>query len=136
MVVGSGIAFLVASLILDDEPTLKTAVLAAGAPSWLHDGVQQNIRHSVLHALLAAALALAMVSLQHALCSSAFMFVGSWSVPLEAHDPVGGVEQYCHTVALLPSSAGHHHLATIQSSADVATINVEHPFHQMDTPSC
>lgn len=30
MVIGSGIAFLVASLILDDEPTLKTAVLAAG----------------------------------------------------------------------------------------------------------
>jgi hypothetical protein len=39
MVVGSGIVFLVASLILDDEPTLKTAVLAAGAPSWLHDSV-------------------------------------------------------------------------------------------------
>ncbi|KAF6254613.1 hypothetical protein COO60DRAFT_1539878 [Scenedesmus sp. NREL 46B-D3] len=38
MVVGSGIAFLVASLILDDEPTLKTAVLAAG-PVALYWGI-------------------------------------------------------------------------------------------------
>uniref|UniRef100_A0A383WGY0 DUF6737 domain-containing protein n=1 Tax=Tetradesmus obliquus TaxID=3088 RepID=A0A383WGY0_TETOB len=38
MVIGSGIAFLVASLILDDEPTLKTAVLAAG-PVALYWGI-------------------------------------------------------------------------------------------------
>lgn len=37
-IIGTGIAFLIASLILDDEPTLKTTILAAG-PVALYWGI-------------------------------------------------------------------------------------------------
>jgi hypothetical protein len=57
MIVGSGIAFLVASLILDDEPTLKTAVLAAGVQlfKWLeHKLPLYQLLYELLYQLLLA----------------------------------------------------------------------------------